>query len=76
MKYIAAAFATLVISATLANADPLEGTWQTEPDDGAYAHIEIAPCGDKFCGKIARTFKDGAEYQSDKGAGCRNLETR
>jgi uncharacterized protein (DUF2147 family) len=56
--------AALLISTGFAGADPLQGTWQTEPDEGAYAHIEIAPCGANFCGTIARTFKDGAEYQS------------
>ena len=55
------AFAVL---ASMAQADPLEGTWQTEPDDGAFAHIEIGPCGSNFCGVIARTFRNGAEYTS------------
>lgn len=64
MKTVFATFAALVSATTLAAADPLEGTWQTEPDDGAFAHVVIAPCGANFCGKIARTFKDGAEYQS------------
>ncbi len=59
-----AATAAVVLLATAAQADPLEGTWQTEPDDGAYAHVEIAPCGANFCGTIERTFKDGAEYTS------------
>lgn len=56
--------AFLVIVAGGAFADPLEGLWQTQPDEGAYAHVEIAPCGVNFCGKIARTFKDGSEYAS------------
>ena len=54
----------LAVSAGMAAADPLEGTWQTQPDDGAFAHVTIAPCGANFCGKIARTFRDGAEYDS------------
>lgn len=45
-------------------ADPIEGTWQTEADDGAYALIGIAPCGANFCGKIERTFQAGEEYPS------------
>lgn len=60
-------FSTVVAFSTfasLAAADPLEGTWQTEPDDGAFAHVVVEPCGENYCGKIARTFKDGAEYQS------------
>ncbi len=56
--------AALVAMTSAAGADPLEGIWQTEPDDGAYAHVQIAPCGANFCGVISRTFKDGSEYAS------------
>ncbi len=55
----------LAMAAGAAGADPLEGMWQTEVDDGAYAHVAIKPCGAALCGVIARTFKDGAEYQSE-----------
>lgn len=55
----------LACAAGMAGADPLEGIWQTEVDDGAYAHVAIKPCGAALCGVIARTFKDGAEYQSE-----------
>jgi uncharacterized protein (DUF2147 family) len=56
--------AALALFAAAAAADPIEGTWQTQEDDGAYAHVVMAPCGPNFCGKIARTFKGGAEYDS------------
>lgn len=59
---LAAAF---VFVAGAAFADPLEGMWKTEVDDGAYAHVQIKPCGPALCGFIAKTFKDGAEYQSE-----------
>lgn len=55
----------LALFATAAMADPVEGVWQTQEDDGAYAHVTMAPCGPNFCGKISRTFKDGAEYKSE-----------
>jgi uncharacterized protein (DUF2147 family) len=58
---LAAAFA---LASGAAFADPIEGLWQTQPDDGAYAHVQIAPCGANFCGTIVRTFNDGGEYQS------------
>lgn len=58
---IAAALAVLALPAW---ADPLEGVWQTEEDDGAYAHVTIAPCGAAFCGQIARSFKARAEVAS------------
>ncbi|MCD9146333.1 DUF2147 domain-containing protein [Pseudophaeobacter flagellatus] len=57
------ALATLTTAGT-ALADPVLGTWKTQPDDGAYAHIEMAPCGAAICGKIARTFNDSGEYAS------------
>lgn len=62
--YAAAAFWMLMAGAALA--DPLEGTWQTQPDGGGYAHVTITPCGPNFCGKIARTFRDGKEVASDR----------
>lgn len=64
MKFLGTSVLVLILSAGVAVADPLEGLWQTEADDGAFAHVTIAPCGANFCGKIARTFKDGAEYDS------------
>lgn len=45
-------------------ADPLEGLWKTAVDDGAYALVEVHPCGDKLCGTIMRTFNDEGEYKS------------
>ena len=53
------------LAATAAMADPIEGMWKTQPDDGAYAYVKIAPCGSNFCGTIARTFKAEGEYKSD-----------
>ncbi|RNF34246.1 DUF2147 domain-containing protein [Paracoccus methylarcula] len=61
--FMAAAF-LLGATAAAAAADPIEGVWQTQPDDGAFAHVTIAPCGNAFCGTISRTFKDKAEYAS------------
>lgn len=45
-------------------ADPAEGTWKTQVDDGAYAHVKVAQCGAALCGTIARTFNDSGEYKS------------
>ncbi|MCF3974743.1 DUF2147 domain-containing protein [Paracoccus salsus] len=66
MKKIAAVAAILVAAATAtaAGADPIEGVWQTQPDEGAFAYVTIAPCGGAFCGTIDRSFKDKAEYAS------------
>ncbi|WP_293574325.1 DUF2147 domain-containing protein [Phaeobacter sp.] len=50
--------------ATAASADPVLGTWKTQPDDGAYAHVTMATCGAAVCGTISRTFNDSGEYAS------------
>lgn len=62
----------LILSAALAMggaaaADPVEGVWQTAPqDDGTSGHIEITPCGAAFCGTLVRAFDaEGREAQSD-----------
>lgn len=56
MKTIILGALTSLALAAPALADPVLGTWKTEPDDGAYAHIEMAKCGANICGKIAKTF--------------------
>lgn len=61
-KYLLAA--ALALGASAAFADPIEGLWQTQPDEGAFAYVAIAPCGGAFCGSITRTFRDKTEYQS------------
>jgi len=57
--------ASLLAFATTASAQDAVGIWQTEVDDGAYAHITIAPCGIAVCGVISRTFNADGEYQSE-----------
>lgn len=63
MRY--ATLFVLALTASPALADPLEGNWQTEVDDGSYAIIEIAPCGEALCGIIARTFNAEGEYPGE-----------
>jgi len=65
MKKITMIAAALMALATTASAQDALGVWQTEVDDGAYAHITISPCGDAVCGVISRTFNDDGEYQSE-----------
>ncbi|MEM8577057.1 MAG: DUF2147 domain-containing protein [Pseudomonadota bacterium] len=62
MKHAIAA--ALMLCAGAAMADPIVGTWKTQPDDGAFAHVQIAPCGAGYCGTIARTFTAEGEYNS------------
>lgn len=65
MKRLLILAASLIAFATGAAAQDAVGVWQTEVDDGAYAHITIAPCGSAVCGVISRTFNADGEYQSE-----------
>lgn len=64
MKTLALGLA-LMFAAGTALADPVEGIWKTQEDDGAYAHVTMAPCGPNFCGVITRTFQGADEYPSE-----------
>ena len=43
--------------------DSIVGVWQTEPDRKELtSHIEVAPCGTGYCGRVLRAFDPtGAE---------------
>ena len=67
MRHAGLAVTAMVALAGAAAADPAHGTWQTEVDDGAFAHVELGPCADpaKVCGTIVRTYRDGGTpYES------------
>jgi uncharacterized protein (DUF2147 family) len=66
MKSIILAGAFGLIATAAWAADPLEGVWQTEIDDGAYAHVTISPCAAALCGTITASFhEDGSPYDSE-----------
>lgn len=65
MKNLFVTLVAMIGFAGAAFADPLEGSWRTEVDDGAYAYVTIAPCGAAYCGVIAQTFNASGEYQSE-----------
>lgn len=62
-RLLVAAFALGMIG-TSVMADPAEGIWQTQPDDGAFAFVRIVPCGAAVCGTITRSFNEQGEYES------------
>lgn len=64
MKHLLTGLAIALGLAGAAAADPVLGVWKTQPDDGSYAHIQMAKCGAAVCGKIARTFNSDGEYKS------------
>jgi len=57
--------AALAFAGGAALADPIEGVWQTQPDEGKYAHVTITPCGAAFCGVISRTFDANGEFPGE-----------
>ena len=67
MRKLVGSALALVLVAGAAVADPAHGIWQTEVDDGAFAHVQLGPCADaaNVCGNIINTFRDGgAPYDS------------
>lgn len=64
MKTITLAAALSLAATAALAADPIVGLWQTQPDEGATALVQIAPCGAAFCGTIVKTFKGKAAYPS------------
>ncbi|CUH66745.1 hypothetical protein TG4357_02614 [Thalassovita gelatinovora] len=64
MKKLVLAAVLSLAGAGAALADPVEGIWKTQVDDGSYAHITMSTCGDSYCGVISRTFNASGEYKS------------
>ena len=61
---IATIAVALTFGAGAAFADPVIGTWKTEPGDtGGYLHVAVAKCGSEICGTIAKAY-DGAGSSS------------
>ena len=64
-KTLIAAIGVVLGLAGTASADPALGVWQTEVDDGSFAHVQISNCGAAICGTIVRTYENGGTpYQS------------
>lgn len=43
-------------------ADPVVGTWQTQPgDDGHFGAVAIAPCGERICGALVRAYGEAGK---------------
>ena len=57
MKRFAATIAALALSAGAAMADPVVGTWKTQPgDDGNYGLVKISKCGSQICGVLGQGY--------------------
>jgi len=61
--------------ASVAAADPVDGTWKTAPGDtGGYLHVAIAPCGAKVCGTIQAAYdKSGVKDSAYEHLGKKML---
>ena len=68
MKRLIATTVLALGLAGAAQADPALGIWQTQVDDGSYAHIKMVPCGNAVCGTIDRTFN--SSVPSRPGRAC------
>lgn len=64
-KMMIAALLGLMTTGAVWAADPAVEVWQTEADDGAYAHVKMTACGQAVCGTIQRTFNASGEYMSE-----------
>ena len=66
MKTLALAAAAALMSAGAALADPVAGTWRTEPGDtGGYLIVKVAPCGGAICGTIAQAVDKNGKSVAD-----------
>lgn len=62
MRLTLATLAVLFVAGAAA-ADPIEGRWQTAPDDnGNFGFVDVAACGAAFCGTLVAAF-DGTGTQ-------------
>ncbi|MCR9151258.1 MAG: DUF2147 domain-containing protein [Rhodobacteraceae bacterium] len=56
----------LALAPAGAAADPIIGTWQTTPgEEGGFLHVEMAPCGARFCGTIVKAVNGAGEVGRD-----------
>lgn len=66
MKTITASLAALVLGATAAIADPVEGLWRTETgDSGGHLEVSIYPCEGAICGVIRKAIGDDGQPAPD-----------
>jgi len=67
MKHIILSAVFGIGLAGMAAADPVYGTWKTEPDDnGNFGHVQVQACGAKICGTLVKAFdSSGAETPSE-----------
>jgi uncharacterized protein (DUF2147 family) len=74
IKQMGLACALIIGTATAALADPVVGTWKTQPgDDGAYGYVTVSKCGADICGVIAKAFNGNGQQIESANLGKRML---
>lgn len=62
--------AALALAAGAAWADPVAGTWKTQPDDnGNFGHVIIRTCGAEICGTLGQGYDAGGNKISSPNIG-------
>ncbi|MBN2906833.1 MAG: DUF2147 domain-containing protein [Rhodobacteraceae bacterium] len=62
----------LALASPALAADPVEGVWQTSPDDnGHFGHIQIAPCRPRLCGTLVRAYDQKGKPMASANVGKR-----
>lgn len=62
--------AAILVAAPALAADPVEGLWQTVPDDnGNSGHIRIAACGEALCGTLVTSFDKAGKPMTSANIG-------
>jgi len=65
--------ALLLAGATAAQAQGIDGTFQTQPNDqGQIGMVQFYDCGGKYCGKLVRSFDTSGKEIPSKNVG-RNI---
>ena len=66
--------AGLILAAGAAFADPVEGTWKTQPDDnGNYGVVSIKTCGAEICGTLGQGYNSAGQKISSPNIGKRMI---
>ena len=74
MRNVMIAGLVLALSTASAAADPIFGTWKTQPDDnGNFGHVEISACGNAVCGVIRAAFDSAGNPRPSDNIGKRMI---
>ena len=74
MKLTLTLAAMVVSLAGIASADPVLGTYKTQPDDnGNYGHVELYQCDAYICGVIRKAFDSSGQEVASENIGRRML---